>query len=402
MEETNNQNKKPITVLAAMDVYLPQMDGVINCMRNYLINYPDDVTGIAACPKTDAELHEPYKIIFFKSVKVPFTNIDFGVPDQDKRFYEEIMKTDIDIIHVHTPFTACKVLTKIAKEKNIPIVSHVHSNYKEIFRKVTRNPLIYLPYVKKLGKRYSQMDVMFAGTEATERLLRRDYDYKGECRIVPFGTNLLKPDDVQPLKESANERFSLSPDEFVFCTVSRVVRSKRIQFSLEALAQAKKRGYKFRFIIGGTGNYVKALKNKVKTLRLEKEVIFAGYVKDEVLAEIYARADMFLFPSIQDTFGLVKVEAAAFGTAGVFVSGSDAAFGTQDGVNSVHIENDLTSFTQAVCECMDDPEKVREMGRKASEDLYFTWQDSAKLMAEEYRRVIEEHKQKFGDKKEIK
>lgn len=399
-ENRNNKGDlKPITVLCAMDVYLPQMDGVINCMRNYLLNYPEDVKGVAACPKPREELHEPYPIIYYRSFRVPFTKIDFGFPSLDKKFYDTVMNTDIDLIHVHAPFGVCKVLTKVAREKNIPIVSHVHTNYREVFRKITRNPLIYIPYVNTLGKRYSKTDVMFAGTEATERLLRRDYKYTGEVSIVPFGTNLLKPDDIDSLKKAANERFSLGEDEFVFCTVSRIVRSKRIQFSLEALAEAKKRGRRFRFIIGGTGNYVKNLELKIKQLGLENEAIMAGYVSNEVLARIYARADMFLFPSVQDTFGLVKVEAAAFGTAGLFIEGSDAAYGTENGVNSVHIDDDLGSFTDAVCECVDNPDFTRKIGENASRDLYFTWQDSAKLISAEYRRIIEDHRKKFGEKR---
>lgn len=229
-ENRNNKGDlKPITVLCAMDVYLPQMDGVINCMRNYLLNYPEDVKGVAACPKPREELHEPYPIIYYRSFRVPFTKIDFGFPSLDKKFYDTVMNTDIDLIHVHAPFGVCKVLTKVAREKNIPIVSHVHTNYREVFRKITRNPLIYIPYVNTLGKRYSKTDVMFAGTEATERLLRRDYKYTGEVSIVPFGTNLLKPDDIDSLKKPrTSDSLSAKTNS---CSVRSAVSCARNAFS---------------------------------------------------------------------------------------------------------------------------------------------------------------------------
>lgn len=401
IEEKTENGKEKIKVVAAMDVYLPHMDGVINCMRNLLIHYPDDIERAAIAPSTDYVSGDPYPMVFYKGKKVPIFNVDFGLPSLDKDFYNRVMKMDIDIIHVHTPFGICKVLTKVAKEKNIPIVSTVHTSYKVIARKILRLPFIYLPYVRVLGKRYERMSEMYAGTKATENLLRRDFHYRGTCRIVPFGTSLMPSDNEQSLCERANKMFGIEPNRKVFCTVARVVRSKRVQFSLSALAEIKKRGYSFRFIIGGTGNYVNALKRKVKRLGLEREVIFSGYVSDDLLSAIYARSDLFLFPSVQDTFALVKVEAATFHTPGLFIKGTDTAYGTTHMVNSLHAENNVKDFADKIEWALNNEDEMKKISENAFRDLYYSWEDTAKLMDDEYRRAIRLFREKHGDKKKI-
>ena len=160
----------------------------------------------------------------------------------------------LDIIHVHTPFGVCKALTKIAREKNIPIVATFHTNYRMVFKHILWLPFLYEPYIRTLGRRYGRMDEMFAGTEATEAQLR-SFGYKGSCTIVPFGTSLKPLADRAEYARRANERFGLREDETVFCFIGRIVKSKRVQFSLEALSASGRRGIRSAFIVGGCGNY---------------------------------------------------------------------------------------------------------------------------------------------------
>ena len=111
---------------------------------------------------------------------------------------------------------------------------------------------------------------------------------------------------------------------------------------------------------------------------------------------VYSRADCLLFPSILDNFALVKVEAAAFYTPGLYLRGSNTAFGTTDGHNALHAENTVEDFAQKIEWALDHPEALADIGKNAHAELYFRWKDAAELYANEYERVIEEYKAHHG------
>lgn len=394
--EAEAEDKGKIRILAAMDVYLPMMDGVVNCMHNLLLSYPQDVCATAAGPKAKDHVDDyPYPILRYRSFRVPFSKVDFGFPSRDKEFVDEIMHMDIDLIHIHSPFGICKLLTKVAKKRNIPIVATFHTNYRYVFKKILLLKCFYEPYIRTLGKRYGKMDMMFAGTEATAAQLR-SFGYQGECRIVPFGTSFVPPDNYRQLRENADARFGLDKEDRVFCFVGRTVRSKRVQFTLDALKKVRDQGYEFRFIVGGTGNYLNAIKRKVKRLKLEDCVTVTGYLSEEELAMVYCRSELLLFPSILDNFALVKVEAAAFNTPGLFLRNSNTAFGTTDMRNAILADNTVDDFADKIIWAIEHPREMREIAQNARNELYFSWKRSAELYAEQYRKVIAEYKAKHA------
>ena len=395
--ETAAEGGKKLRILVALDVYLPNMDGVVNCMRNLLLYYPDWVEATAAGPKaknyTDKD---PYPVLRYKAFHVPFLKtVDFGFPSRDKQFVRRVMEMNLDLIHVHAPFGVCKLLTKIARAKGIPIVATFHTNYRMVFKKILLLKCFYEPYIRALGRRYGKMDEMFAGTKATEAQLR-SFGYTGSCTIVPFGTSLKEPADRTAYARMANERFGLGERERVFCFIGRIVKSKRVQFTLQALARLKKKGYAFRFIVGGMGNYEAALKRKIRKLGLSDRVIMAGFLTDEELKMVYSRACLMPFPSILDNFALVKVEAAAFRTPGLYLRGSNTAFGTTEMRNALLAENNVADFADKIEWALTHPDELAQLGENAHDDLYFSWEDSAAMQAREYLRVVKEYREKHG------
>ncbi len=67
-------------------------------------------------------------------------------------------------------------------------------------------------------------------------------------------------------------------------------------------------------IAGGKGWLYDTIFEKVRTLGLESEVIFPGFVPDEEQATWYTAASAFVYPSLYEGFGLPVAEAFACGT----------------------------------------------------------------------------------------
>ncbi len=388
--------EEKLKILVGLDVYLPDVDGVINCVHNYCLNLYDkaDINLIVPKNKRGYVDTQPYNIHRCGSIHVPVINNYYGIPEIDKKFKDKVDEIDADIIHIHSPFNMAKYGLKLAKKKDIPIVATFHSNMRPIFRDVVKSKWIAEKMVQNLGKLYNKFDEVFVCSPLVEEQLR-SYGYTGKVSLLPFGTDLKKCENVEELKQQANEHFGIKEDENVLIYVGRVMKLKRIDFILDSLVKVKERGVKFKFYVVGKGAELEKLKKYASKLGFtEDEVVFTGFLERELFPLINARADLLLFPSLYDNFGLVKVEASAYSTAGVFIENSCAGYGVTDGVNGFLSKDDTDSFAEKIIEALSDRNKLKEIGENASRDIYISWADCADQLQTRLNEIVKEYKNK--------
>jgi glycosyltransferase involved in cell wall biosynthesis len=95
-------------------------------------------------------------------------------------------------------------------------------------------------------------------------------------------------------------------------------------------------------------------------------VLLAGMRTGEDLARFYASADLFLFPSLTETFGNVTLEAMASGLAVVAFDCAAARAHVRDGINGLLVPvADAARFVQRATELVAAPERVIGLGREA-------------------------------------
>lgn len=392
--QTNTSTNKKIKVLEAMDVYLPDVDGVINCVNNYSTNLSDKTTLTVMCPKNRKDYVDdfPYNIVRCKSMHIPILNQYYGLPQQDSEFKKKIMADDYDIIHIHSPFGMAKYALSVAKKKNIPIVATFHSNMRQIFESIFKSKSFSNMLCQRLGKLYNKLDEVFVCSPKVEEQLR-SYGYTKKVSYLPFGTDFTKCDKVEEYSALANKEFGIAERELVFIYVGRVMKLKRIDFILDSLKILKDRNLKFKFFVVGKGAELNSLKKYAKKLGFkEDEVIFTGFLPREQFPLLFSRADLLLFPSIYDNFGLVKVEGAAYETAGVFIKDTCAGYDITHGVNGFVSDNDTESFAATIEEAVKDYDNLKQIGKNAKETLYISWKDCSDILLNNYERVINEYK----------
>ena len=130
---------------------------------------------------------------------------------------------------------------------------------------------------------------------------------------------------------------------------------------------------------------MKYYKNLVKKLDLTQNVIFTGKIFDkELLKALYARADLFLFPSKYDTDGLVKFEAAAQKTPTVFLENTGAASSILDNETGFISKDNPKDFAERIYTAITNENLYHHVSEKVFSELYRTWEDSA----EEVRDLI--------------
>lgn len=109
-------------------------------------------------------------------------------------------------------------------------------------------------------------------------------------------------------------------------SVGRLMRDKGIQSLLEPLARLKGE-FEFQVRLVGDGPYRDELNSLVQAMNLSDRVVFTGYVQQDQLAQHLAWADVFVFPSTYDVWGIVVNEALA---GGLYVMSSVLAGATVD------------------------------------------------------------------------
>ena len=385
-----------IKVLEALDVYLPDVDGVITVLHNYSKNMSKkaDVTVMVPKNKKGYVDKQPYKVVRCNSLHIPILNQYYGFPEGDGKFKKEIMAGEYDIVHFHSPYNMSKYAISVAKKKNIPVVATYHSNMRAIIEDVTKSTSIADAFDKSFAKTYNKCDEVFVCSHAVEQQLRQT-GYKGKVTILPFGTDFPKCDCIDEYRAQANEIFNLDKDEVVFIYVGRIMKLKRIDFILDSLKLVKNRGKKIRFFVVGKGAELSKLKKHAEKLGFTKdEVIFTGFLPREQFPLIFARADLLLFPSLYDNFGLVKLEGASYETPGLFIQDSCAGYGVQDGVNGYLSQDSVYCFASKIVEIIDNKEQLRQIGKNASRDLYISWEECSEILLKRLTEIVNKHKEK--------
>jgi glycosyltransferase involved in cell wall biosynthesis len=170
----------------------------------------------------------------------------------------------------------------------------------------------------------SSYDAVIVSTRSyLETLKRLGYDgpaYQLYPYIDPSEYQHPSPEEVHILRQ----RLGLSKEDKVILTVARLDPMKAQDKVIFALKEVLSRFPNARLVLVGNGSFSSSrsgiglpkaerwllyLKKCISELRLEKNVIFAGYLKEDELRAIYATSEVFVLPSIKEGFGLVVVEA---------------------------------------------------------------------------------------------
>lgn len=373
------------------ECYPPHIDGVGMVVRSYaeeLSKAGQTCYYIAprSADKRYAHAAESFPVIRYASVPIPNEAYSVGVPAIDLSFQRDLSMIPFDIVHAHTPFVSAIEATRIAHERNIPLIATLHSKYYDDVLQKTHSEAIAKAVVWRVVQFFNHCDEVWTVNDATADVLR-GYGYRGEIVVMQNGTNLWYPtaDDAK----AAEERFGLGTGN-VFLFVGQQNFKKNLNSVIEAAAIYKKTNPDFKLVSVGQGPDSERLLEMTKTLGLSDNVVFTGHLADrDLLKGLYARADLFVFPSLYDTAGLVVREAAAAGTPSLLIEGSCAAEGVTDGDNGFLCKNTPEDIAACMARAL---ETAKDVGARARETIPIPWSTIAKDVLERYEMLIERKK----------
>jgi len=252
-------------------------------------------------------------------VKVWYFHCSFGAKDA---FYSKLLAKqlestvkDFDIVHVAAFWQFIQVsVSRACRKFNIPYIVSTHGCLMEwgLGRKRwKRFPYWYL-FTRPTLLKADAVHYVSNG-ERIESLKRFNQDVPSY--IVP---NCLVSDDyiVQPEKiRDFRESLEISKDAFIVSFLSLIRPRKGLELVIKAFSELKREP--FFLLIGGTvesQEYLKSLKEMCRGYGIDQKIRWLGLVEPQNLSSFYGVSGLFVFPSFEEAFGMVVVEAMACGT----------------------------------------------------------------------------------------
>jgi glycosyltransferase involved in cell wall biosynthesis len=244
------------------------------------------------------------------------------------------------LVHIATQGPLGRAALLAATSLHVPVTTDFRTNfhgYSHYYR---------LGWLESLVRRYlrdfhNRANRTFVPSQA----LRAELSHQGFERLEVIGRGV-DTTLFSPARRSAALRASwgVQDDDPVMLYVGRLAAEKNVELALRAFAAARLLRPRMRMIVVGDGPLRSRLQSRYPAAR------FVGVQRGEALAELYASADVFVFPSCTETFGNVTLEALASGLA--VVAFDCAAAGeyirTQHDGLLVPVGDEL-GFIQATC-----------------------------------------------------
>ena len=284
---------------------------------------------------------------------------------QLRRIKLDLQKFRPDLVHVTGPGDIGILGAWLARRLRIPLVASWHTNLHEFAARRLEKLLDSFPaktasHIGNFAERRSLQIILFFYKRASVVLAPNqeliDVLQSSTGRPTFLMERGVETDIFSPLRRDCP-----TDGPFVLGFVGRIQAEKNVRFlaTLEqALISAGKRN--FRFLIVGEGGERDWLKRHLL------QADFPGQLIGEPLARAYANMDLFVFPSLTDTFGNVIFEAQASGVPAVVTSSGGPKFLVKSGLTGF-IAADESSFIESVLRVVNDPAlhcRMREAARE--------------------------------------
>lgn len=369
------------------DTFLPVMDGVGRVVSHYAQGMGELCEAcyvIAPQQKNPGPQNPRYEVVEYRSIALPkMHQYRVGLPVLDIRYRSQMAKIRLDIVHAHSPFAAGREAYRVARHQGIPLVATFHSKYYDDFYQVTRSKTLSKLGIKFVVDFFSRCDQVWAVSKSTAQVLR-SYGYEGSIEVMENGTDCKEPD--KEAVQMVEERYGLGQQP-VLLFVGQMNWKKNIRRVLEAVDSLVRQGCDLRLIMVGQGPSEREIRALSSSMGLDPIVVYTGHVNDSRLLQgLYARADLFVFPSLYDNAPMVVREAASVGTPSLLAVGSSAAEVVRDGENGLLAKDTTIDMAERIAWALAHPEKLQEIGVAARLTIPKPWKD-----------VIAEALERYGD-----
>ena len=195
---------------------------------------------------------------------------------------------------------------------------------------------------EQLSQCYQNIHHVIAVSKAAKRMLQLHHGVNKPVTVIE-NTVFQQPHVATQARQLPTGRLMLG-------AAGRLVSRKNFAVLIEAVALLRAQGCEVGLQIAGTGPDTEKLQQQIQRLQLQEHIALLGFVQD--MDGFYQQCDVFVCPSIWESYGLVAIEAFAAGLPVVGANTDGLPEVVSDGVNGVCVEPrwDSASYTSAMQE----------------------------------------------------
>ena len=305
--------------------YFPRVNGVVHSINGFKQELEQRGHNVFIFAPKCHNHHQEKGVFRFRSLRVskklqpdyyPLPPIPITYSPKIKKVTQ---KLNLDVIHTQQPYALGKTAQQYAQELGIPLIFTNHAPYYQFLDFLPTGLANFLEsYPVSLVVDYAHKCQIVIAPTATMKESLIEIGIQTPVRVVPSGINLAHF-QKQEVNLKIRKKYSLPKKALLLVLVSRLSCEKNISFLLEVFKTIVKKKTNIYLMIIGEGLQRKALKNTVNSLGIQDKVIFTGQVDYKELPCYYRAGDLFVYPSLIDSQGLVLIEAMAAGLPAVAI-----------------------------------------------------------------------------------
>ena len=379
--------QKLLRIAVVTETYPPEINGVAKTIstmvrnlrsRGHFLQVFRPKQNVHDCHETQINGED----VILPGLKIPvYRDLNIGLPST--RFLLKSWKSNPpDLVHVVTEGPLGWSAVRAAKKLSLPVISDFHTNFHS-YSRYYRLGILQNVLEKYLRSLHNRTDCTLAPTQELKNALTAKGYKKVEVVGRGVDTKLFSPSQrVLSLRKS----WGLTEKDTAVLYAGRIAPEKNIHLVIEAFQHMtmSTRAPNLRLILVGDGPLRKRLEDK------HPGVIFTGMQRGSALAQHYASADIFLFPSITETFGIVILEAMASGLAIVAFDYAAARQYLKNGDSALLASfNDDKDFIKNACSIAGSSNTIRKLGGQAQASVKTcTWENVTSQLENRYFSLV--------------
>lgn len=386
----------PFRILVVTETFPPEINGVaktLHRMLEDLLQRGHEIILVRPkqSPNDMATANGNYREVLVRGAKIPFyEDLRFGFPE--KYLLRRLIQFEKpDLVHVVTEGPLGWSAVRAARHVGIPVVSDFRTNfhaYAKYYKFGFAGKLVH-NYLRGL---HNRTQATLAPTQQIQgTLLASGYE---NVKVVSRG---IDSDLFHPARKDSKLRkeWGLNQNDLAVLYVGRLAPEKNLDLLVKAFRKIQSKKANAKLILVGDGP------SREKLKAAYPDFIFRGMQKGKELAKHYATGDLFLFPSLTETFGNVVVEAMASGLPIVAYDYAAANQHLKHGKSALLSAFDKEEeFVEQACLLAENSSLAKKIGasaRKAA--VHCSWEDVTDHLEMIYSKVSLSQKKRQRSKK---
>lgn len=274
----------------------------------------------------------------------------------------EIREFDVVHIHEHRTITAV-IASHYAKKNGIPYIIQDHGSALPFFQKSTFKKIFDRLWGDAMFKYASRV---IALTEAEVEQYKEIGVDTAKIEVVPNGINLSEYEDL-PEKGEFRGKYDVKSDERIILYLGRLNKIKAPDLLIKSFAELSNEMEGVKLVmVGPDDGCMENLNHLLRSKDLEDKVLFTGPLYNQDKLEAYVDADIYVLPSLYETFPNTVIEACACGTPVVITDRCGISQMIADTVGIV-VEYDKNSLKDGLIHLLVDDELREKFEARCSD-----------------------------------